>query len=229
MGLFGGIFSKQNSGNSASTSNTTNNTYNTDESIVAGNYATALGRDASYFNDESLSYTDASSSWADNSTSFQVNDSSDRSTVTNWTGVDPGAVRVAQFGAELVRDVGAQQTEGMRLVAGFGADALRFMGASATDLGAQAGANYRSLLQTSQTSSDRAAQAWESTIAASRDLLGGIVTRAGNTADAAGRLAEVAISQAQPADGKAADTMRTALLIGAGLAALLIVPRLLKA
>lgn len=184
---------------------------------------------SSYFldsSDRSQTFTDS----RDLSSYFL--DSSNRSTTTtttNITGIDPGAVRVAEFGAELVRDLGEQQTEGMRLVAGFGANAIRFMGESATDLYAQAGQNLRGVLETADSANARAASTWAQTLTASSDLLGGILQRAGNTADAAGRLAEVAILQAQPADGKNADTMRTALLVAAGLAALLIVPKLLKA
>lgn len=175
--------------------------------------------------------------YSDRSSRFQLTDSRDLSSyfqdrsdrsVTNITGIDPGAVRVAEFGADLVRGLGAEQTEGMRLVAGFGADAMRYMGESATNLYQQAGANYRNLLQTSQTQADQAAQTWEATVAASRDLLGGILERAGSTVDAAGRLAEVAVMQAQPVEGKNADTMRKGLMIAAGLGALLILPRLLK-
>jgi hypothetical protein len=264
MGLFGGIFSKQNSGNSTSNSSTTNNTFNTDESAVAGSGATVLGRNASFAADNSTSFlvndssnrsiTDArsyidgsnrntnTSFWdgSDRSSTTSFWDGSDRSstsTTSFWdgsdrsttiVGVDPGAVKVAQFGADLVRDLGTNQTEGMKLVAGFGADAMRAMGASATSLYDMAGSNYRNLLQTTQTQSARTSDAWAATLATSAGVLEGAIGAANRTMQSANSLADRSIQQAQPVDGKQADTVRYGVLLAAGLAALFVLPKIFK-
>ena len=200
--------------------------------------------------DNSLQLSDASSRYAytdgslqlsdsrqtDNSASWYASDSSDRSTTTSddrsWysyasddsnrsvtnvtnTGTDPGVVRLAELQAQFMGAAAGQQTDAVKTIAAMGADGIRRMGESVTDLYGQAGSNT--------------AQAWSHTLDASQALMAKVLDQAGSTSSAAGRLAEVAISSYQPAENKQADTsLRLGMLAAAAVAALVLVPKLMK-
>lgn len=143
-------------------------------------------------------------------------DNSDRS-VTTWnsTGTDPGVVRLAELQTEFAGAAFAQQSDAVRAVAQLGAQGIRDMGGAASDVLGRAFSN--------------SASAWSHTLDASQALMADMLDRAGSTADAAGRLAEVAIASYQPADNKQADTsLRLGMLAAAAVAALVILPKLGK-
>lgn len=193
------------------------------------------------YSSDSRDYSDRSSNYADlsdrsdRSSAAYLFDSSNRST-TNITGIDPGAVRVAQFGAELVRDLNDRNTDAIRFITGFGADAFDTIGGAATDIYARSGANTAQSWKDTVGASERlftdaatrAERLQADTLGMAGGLIGDILDRAGRTVDASGRLAEVAMLNAQPTEGKIADGAKWALIAAAGVAAVVFVPRLLK-
>jgi hypothetical protein len=165
--------------------------------------------------------------WTDNSVT---------NTMT-YTGTDPGILAWQQTNAELLGAVAESQTDAVQFMTSAGADVLRRMGESATSLYSVAGKNnaesWGDTLRASEAvlsgTADRVGALWGDTLQRSTDLLGQITQRAGNTADAAGRLADLAITSYQPPENAQAGAMKWGLIALAGVAALFILPRVLKA
>ncbi len=158
-----------------------------------------------------------------------LNDSSNRS-VSNYTGTDPGVLQFAAQAGQLLGAINESQTDGVAFMTQAGADLVRRMGESATSLYATAGSNNLEAWTTTQAANerllsgtaDRLGAVWADTLDKSAGLIGTITQRAANTADAT-------IAAYQPPEAQQATTTRYAMLAVAGLAAVLILPRLMKA
>ena len=188
------------------------------------------------YTDGSLQLSDSRQTDNSQASSWYALDSSDRSTTTSddrsWysyasddsnrsvtnvtnSGTDPGLVRLAELQAEFMGAAAGQQSDAVKTIAQLGTEGIRRMGESVTDLYGQAGSNT--------------AQAWSHTLDASQALMARVLDQAGSTSSAAGRLAEVAIGSYQPSENKQADTsLRLGMLAAAAVAALVLVPKLIK-
>lgn len=201
----------------SSTSNPTSNTSQQDNRIVAGEGAIALASGAKM--------------------DMALSDSRTSNYTSNYTGTDPGAVQFAQLAAELAGAVNESSTDAVRFMTSAGQDTIQRMGESVTSLYGTAGSNNTATWGQTvgaaermfTTTASKLDSAWRDTVGTSAALLGDITNRAGNTADAAGRLAEAAIASYQPTENKQADTsLRLGMLAAAAVAALVLVPKLMK-
>ncbi len=130
----------------------------------------------------------------------------DQSLSYSYSGTDAAAIN-AQNTAFLV-DVGGQQSDGIKAIAGFGAANLRELTESATDLYSTAGSN--------------STQAWTRTLDTSERLLASILDGAKNTTDSARSIASEAISSFQPAENKSTDAVKWAALAALAIGAIYI-------
>ncbi len=148
----------------------------------------------------------------DLSTSNYNLDSSNRSTTTtNITGTDPGVVRLGEINAAFLTDVNAKQTDAVKFMANAGADFYTRLASSATNLQEQAGSN--------------AASVWEKTMNVSDALMGRVIDAATATNANAAKLADLAVTNYQPADKASGNNT---VLIVAVVAAVLVLPSMLK-
>jgi hypothetical protein len=151
-------------------------------------------------------------------------------------GTDPGALQFAALAAELNGAVAESNSDGVRFMVSAGADMVGRMGESATKIYGQAGSNNTESWAATVGAAERVfestaakmSSAWADTVGTSAALLGDIAGRAGRTSDQAQALAAAAIQASQPIAKDEQQTMRTAMWAAAAVAALVIVPKLLK-
>lgn len=177
----------------SSKSSSSNATYNYDQRQVHST-------DARDYSNRSTSNVDLSDRSA--------KDYSDRS-VTTINNAD--GAKVAQFGAELLRDVSADQTDTVKTLAAFGTDTIRELGGAVTDLYDNAG--------------NQTAAAWTHTIDKSAEAFENLLTTARSTTDSARSLAEQALQTYQPADSKIGDTMKYSAIAAAVVVALMVMKK----
>lgn len=209
---------------SSSASSTTTNTQ--DNSAVAGSGAVALAAGANY----------SALDWFQSADQYltDLSDNSQSSTSTVQVGTDAGAVRLGEVNAQLLGAVAESQTDAVRFMTSAGAQVLQNMGASVTDLYGRAGSNNAESWGATVAANERllsgaAARmgaAWADTIDRSADLIGGISAQASRTVDTAGQVAQSAITSFQPTDNAQAGALKWGLIAAAGIAALLLLPRL---
>jgi len=242
--------SSNRSTNYSDTSDRSQSWYALDNSDRSTSYTDTSDRSQSWYaldnSDRSVTATDSrewysyASDSRDLSTDVRATDArswTDNSATFTYTGTDPGLVQWQAQQAQLLGAVAESQTDAVQFMTSAGADVLRRMGESATSLYSVAGKNnaesWGDTLRASEAvlsgTADRVGALWGDTLQKSTDLLGQITQRAGNTADAAGRLADLAITSYQPPENAQAGAMKWGLLALAGVAALFILPRVLKA
>lgn len=149
----------------------------------------------------------------------QTYDLSDHSSSTNNIyGADAAAINAQN--TAFLRDVGRDQTDGIKAIAAFGTDAINRMGASATDLFSTSSANA---VRSFDLATARSTDAWSATVEKSTSLIDKLLTGANNTVNAARDISQQAITSYQPAENKAQDTsLRLGMIAAAGVAVLML-------
>lgn len=211
-------------GSKKSSSSSTTSTSMTDNSAVAGDGAFALAAGASFLQASDDDYA------------FSVSTSEDNDSSYSYVGTDPGALQFAQLGQQLAGAVAESNTDAVKFMINAGADMVGKMGGSVTTLYGQAGSNNAQSWGATVGAAERVfestaakmSSAWADTVGTSAALLGDIAGRAGRTSDQAQALAAAAIQASQPIAKDEQQTMRTAMWAAAAVAALVIVPKLLK-
>ena len=204
---------------------------------------------------ESTAYTDARN--LSNQTSLLVNDSSQRNTSTAYTdarnlsdassrnfansnnvyntGTDGGSVRIAEFNAQLLRAVSADQGETVKLLAQMGADGVSKQAGAATNLFATSSASSSAawghtidrsaelvdkLMSTSRENAGTAAASWGHTVDKSAELIDKLLFTARGTVAGANAVASQAVASFTPTANKQADAMKYAMLAAVALIAM---------
>lgn len=175
---------------------TTTSTAQYDNRVVLGNNATQVGAYGEY----------ASNSHNTNETSFLVNDSSSHDVSYTTIGTDGGAVKIAEFNAQLLRELSQDQGDTVKLIAQMGADNFTKQTQAATDLFA--------------TSSTAAERAWTHTIDESSEIMDRLLLTAKDTISGANAIASQAVSSFEPTENKSADTIKYAAIAAAVLVGL---------
>lgn len=137
--------------------------------------------------------------------------------LTMVTGADSAAIN--KQNTDLLRDLGQNQTDGIKTIAGFGDNALRVMGESATSMYATAGNNATRAFD---LATERSTDAWTATVEKSTGLIDSLLKGANNTVNAARDISQQAITSYQPTENKGQDTLKWALIAAAGVAALVL-------
>lgn len=147
---------------------------------------------------------------------YQSYDLSDRST-TYVQNADAAAVN--KQNTDMLRDLGAEQTDAIKTIAGFGDNALRRMGESATSLYQTSGANA---VRTFEAGTKASTDAWNATLERSTGLIDSMLKGATNTVNAARDISQQAITSYMPTDNKAQDSLKWGYVAAAAVVGLVL-------
>jgi len=137
------------------------------------------------------------------------NDSHAISTTTNISGAD--AAQINAQNAELLRGLGAQQSDATKAVAQMLTQGYEHIGGAFTDV--------------STVASNNAEKSWTHTIDTSADLLGRVVDATNKSGDTSRLVAQAAIASFQPSENKMGDTFKYAAIAGAAVLALVVLKK----
>ncbi|MEY4415545.1 MAG: hypothetical protein RIQ53_2838 [Pseudomonadota bacterium] len=175
--------------------------------------------------------TTSSASWAQ--TQNSNNSTTANNTTNSWTGTDAGAVDMVGRMSQMASDVSTRQVETVADIAAMGFGTVESMGGAATEM---FGTQAQSWLHTVDVQRDvlgqvatQQASTWGDTLAASKGLIGELLSSASGLAGQAVGLAQTAVKSYQPTPNAnasaAAGTSRAMLWALAAVVVVVVVAR----